>query len=95
MCQPEPALPPLPAALCAHLRDDAARYRDDAAGTPGAPPRGVLAPRSAEEAAEILRLLQEAGLAAVVQGGRTGLSGGARVQPGELVLSTERLTAPP
>ncbi|WP_323039177.1 FAD-binding oxidoreductase [Gemmobacter sp.] len=92
MSQPAPTLPP---ALLAHQLADAPRYRDDAAGKPGAAPLAVLAPRSAQDAAAILRALQSAGLAAVVQGGRTGLSGGARVQPGEVVLSTERLTAPP
>lgn len=95
LCQPAPAPPPLPQGLMAHVIADAPRYRDDAAGTPGVAPRAVLAPRTAEDASAILRVLQSAGLAAVVQGGRTGLSGGARVQAGELVISTERLTDPP
>jgi len=92
MTQPDPTLPK---ALHPFAVDPAPRYSDDAAGTRGAVPRAVLAPRTAEEASVILRALQAAGLPAVVQGGRTGLSGGARVQAGEVVLSAERLLAPP
>lgn len=72
--------------------DCAPRYRDDASGTPGAAPLAVLAPRSAEDCAQILTVLQRIGQPCVVQGGRTGLSGGARVRPQEVVLSLERLT---
>lgn len=71
------------------------KYRDDAGGLPGAAPLAVLAPRTAEECARILVTLQQAGLPAVVQGGRTGLSGGARVRPAEVVISVERLNQPP
>lgn len=79
-----------------HLQVDCApKYRDDASGTPGATPLAVLAPRSAEDCAQILTVLQQIGQPCVVQGGRTGLSGGARVRPDEIVLSLERLTQEP
>ncbi|MCC6304531.1 MAG: FAD-binding oxidoreductase [Rhodobacteraceae bacterium] len=91
---PTDAAPDLPAALARHRVPPAPRYRDDACGRPGAAPRAVLAPRSAGDCAEILAHLGAHGLACVVQGGRTGLSGGARVAPGEIVVSTERLDAP-
>ncbi|MDF3607712.1 FAD-binding oxidoreductase [Paracoccus sp. DMF-8] len=73
----------------------APRYRDDASGIPGAPPLAVLAPRSAQDCAQILSTLQRTRHPCVVQGGRTGLSGGARVRPQEIVLSLERLTQAP
>lgn len=95
MRQPEPAAAAIPDALLAFQVPAAPRYRDDAAGKPGAEPRAVLAPRTTDDCALILRGLQAAGLRAAVQGGRTGLSGGARVRPGEIVLSTEKLIAPP
>ncbi len=85
----------LPEALLAFQAPVEPRYGDDAAGMPGKRPRAVLVPRTAEECALILRVLQQAGLPVVVQGGRTGLSGGARVREGEIVLSTERLNEAP
>jgi len=69
------------------------RYSDDLAGVPGARAELVLRPRSTDEVAEILRVCNDASLPLVVQGGRTGLSGGARVLAGEAVLSLERMTA--
>lgn len=68
------------------------RYSDDLAGEPGARPELVLRPRSTNEVAEILKVCNDARLPLVVQGGRTGLSGGARVLAGEAVLSLERMT---
>ncbi len=95
MSPPYPASAELPEALLAFRLPVEPRYRDDAAGLPGAEPRAVLAPRTVADCVCILRGLQAAGLRAVVQGGRTGLSGGARVRPGEIVLSTERLVETP
>ena len=69
------------------------RYSDDLSGEPGARPELVLRPRSTDEVAEILKVCNDARLPLVVQGGRTGLSGGARVLAGEAVLSLERMTA--
>lgn len=68
------------------------RYSDDLAGERGARPELVLRPRGTDEVAEILKVCNDACLPLVVQGGRTGLSGGARVLAGEAVLSLERMT---
>lgn len=69
------------------------RYGDDLSGKGGGRPELLLRPRSAGEVAEILRLCGGFGQKLVVHGGRTGLAGAARVQPGEAVLSLERMTA--
>lgn len=69
------------------------RYREDPDGIAGAPPEFVLRPRTAGEVSDILRLCNAARQRLVVQGGRTGLAGAARIQPGEAVLSLERMTA--
>lgn len=63
----------------------------DATPLPGVPPRIVLRPRDTAEVALILRHATELGQPVVVQGGRTGLAGGARVRAGEVALSLERL----
>ena len=71
---------------------------DDVAGTfdPGITAgnldAGVVAlPESAEAVAAIVRLCAERGIAIVPQGGRTGLAGAARSEPGQLIVSTARL----
>ena len=53
--------------------------------------RLLVAPASTEEVAAVVRIAAEAGVALVTQGGRTGLVGGGRSRPGEIVLSTARL----
>jgi FAD/FMN-containing dehydrogenase len=68
------------------------RYGDDLAGGDPLRPGLVLRPRSAEDVSTILKTFNAARLPLVVQGGRTGLSGAARVLPGETVLSLERMT---
>ncbi|ANT54109.1 FAD-binding oxidoreductase [Mesorhizobium amorphae] len=69
------------------------RYSDDLSGKNGVRPELVLRPRTAAEVAEMLRLCNGIGQPLVVHGGRTGLAGAARVEPGEAVLSLERMTA--
>jgi FAD/FMN-containing dehydrogenase len=69
-----------------------ARYGDDLSGIPGARPELVLRPRDTRGVAEALRACNAAGQTLVVQGGRTGLCGGARTLSGEAVLSLERMT---
>lgn len=69
------------------------RYREDPDGKAGVSPEFVLRPRTAGEVSDMLRLCNEAGQRLVIQGGRTGLAGGARVQPGEAVLSLEGMTS--
>lgn len=72
-------------------RPELIRYRSDATKRTGAPPELILRPRDAQGVSDALRLCCEAGRPIVVQGGRTGLAGGARPQPGEIALSLERL----
>ncbi|MES5045918.1 FAD-binding oxidoreductase [Rhizobium nepotum] len=70
-----------------------AGYCGDATDERGAPPAIVFRPRNTEGVAAILSTCNDAGQALVIQGGRTGLSGGARPQPGEVSLSLERMTS--
>jgi len=76
------------------LRGDAvsAGYAQDAGGS-GIRPSLVLRPKNTEEVSLILAAANEIGQPLVIQGGRTGLSGGARPRAGEVSLSLERLTA--
>lgn len=55
-------------------------------------PRAVLRPASTEDVAAILRECHRAKQRVVIQGGLTGLAGGATPQPGEIAISLERLT---
>lgn len=54
-------------------------------------PAALIRPRSTQEVATALGLCNEAGQRVVVQGGMTGLAGGATPQPGELAVSLERM----
>ncbi|RWC07226.1 MAG: FAD-binding oxidoreductase [Mesorhizobium sp.] len=74
--------------------DAGPRYQEDPDGKTGAPPEFVLRPHTTGEVSDILRLCNDARQRLVVQGGRTGLAGAARIQPGEAVLSLERIAAP-
>lgn len=69
------------------------RYSDDLSGGDRIRPEFVLRPRGTDDVAEILKACNAARQPLVVQGGRTGLSGAARVLAGEAVLSLERMTA--
>lgn len=69
------------------------RYRDDPDGKLGALPELVLRPRGTEAVAAALAVCNELSQPVVIQGGRTGLAGSTRVQPGEVVLSLERMTS--
>ncbi|WP_377297072.1 FAD-binding oxidoreductase [Rhizobium sp. SGZ-381] len=68
-------------------------YCGDATDERGATPAMVFRPRNTAEVAAILSACNAAGQPVVVQGGRTGLSGGARPQAGEVSLSLERMTS--
>ncbi|RNJ45056.1 FAD-binding oxidoreductase [Mesorhizobium erdmanii] len=68
------------------------RYRDDPDGKLGVLPEVVLRPRDTVGVAAALAGCHAVGQPVVVQGGRTGLAGGTRVQPGEIVLSLERMS---
>lgn len=56
-------------------------------------PPVVLRPRTTEDVAHMLRLCHSANQCVAIQGGLTGLSGGATPQHGEWALSLERLNA--
>jgi FAD/FMN-containing dehydrogenase len=66
------------------------RYCRDWTGGEGMP-LAVLRPRSPEEVASVMALLNGLGQPVVVQGGMTGLVGSCVPQHGEVVLSMERL----
>ena len=75
--------------------EDLARFSQDWSGDHyGRPLAGAL-PRSAQEAATVMRLCSERRIPVVPQGGLTGLVGAAVAAPGggELVISLDRLNA--
>lgn len=68
-----------------------------AAINPGMHPDNLRAalmarPADAAEAARVLALCARSGVGVVPQGGRTGLAGGACTQPGDLIVSLDRMT---
>lgn len=69
-----------------------AGYCGDATDERGPSPALVFRPRGTEDVAAILSACNDAGQPVVIQGGRTGLAGGARPQAGEVSLSLERMT---
>ena len=68
------------------------KYAVDVSGENPHKPVAVVLPRSTADVATILRHCSDARQPVVVQGGLTGLSGGATPQPGELALSLERMS---
>jgi FAD/FMN-containing dehydrogenase len=70
----------------------AARYHVDFSHENACAPLAVLRPSSTDEVAAVLRACNAARQPLVVQGGLTGLAGGATPQRGEIALSLERLT---
>jgi len=68
-----------------------ARYHADWSGHDPCAPAALVRPRSTEEVSSCLKLCNEFAQPIVVQGGLTGLAGGATPRPGELALSLERL----
>jgi FAD/FMN-containing dehydrogenase len=69
----------------------ASHHRDWSVETPCAP-QALLRPGNTQEVAAVLRACNEAGQAVVVQGGLSGLCGGATPREGEVALSLERLS---
>jgi len=67
------------------------RYAVDFSGENAHPPEAVLRPRTVDDVARILSECSAAGQPVVVQGGMTGLCGGATPQGGEIALSLELL----
>ena len=68
------------------------RYNVDYTGENPREPLAVVKPGSTEEVAAVLRACSESGQPAVVQGGLTGLAGGATPRTGEIAMSMERLS---
>jgi len=68
-----------------------ARHHADWSGHDPCAPLALLRPRSTAEVACCLKLCHDFAQPIVVQGGLTGLAGGATPRPGELALSLERL----
>ena len=88
----------LRAALEAALPDGAVLSGADVTGRdPGWHPDNLRAgllvrPANADDVAAALRIVAQHGATVVPQGGRTGLAGGAISAPGQVILSTERMT---
>ncbi len=79
-------------------RDHALTERDLATRDPGIDPHNLGAdllvrPKTTAEVADVLRVCHDAHIGVVPQGGRTGISGGAVSQAGEIILSLERMNA--
>ncbi|MFB9949192.1 FAD-binding oxidoreductase [Rhizobium puerariae] len=72
-------------------RDMMARHLADATRKPGPVPSLVARPKTTEGVSAFLKACHDAGQPVAVQGGLTGLSGGARPLEGEVVLSLERM----
>lgn len=72
-----------PDSLAFYGKDWLARYTPNASL--------VLLPESEEEVSEIIKTCAANNLAVVPSGGRTGLSGGATAQNGEIIISLERM----
>jgi FAD/FMN-containing dehydrogenase len=68
-----------------------ARHHGDWTGRDRCPPAAVFRPCTVEEVSTVMRHCHAAGQPVVVQGGLTGLAGGATPRPGEVALSLERL----
>ena len=85
------------AALTAIVGKSGLRAGDElGAVDPGMHPQNLAAglmvrPASTAEVSGVLTLCSEARVSVVPQGGRTGLSGAASTQPGELILSLDRM----
>jgi FAD/FMN-containing dehydrogenase len=69
------------------------RYLVDIKGRRGEPPLAVLRPANTSEVSRSLALCHAADIPVVTQGGRTGLVLSHLPQPGEIVLSLERMNA--
>ena len=68
------------------------RYRVDFGGENACEPIAVVKPSTVDEVAAVIAACSAAGQATVIQGGMTGLCGGATPMPGEISISLERLS---
>ena len=72
--------------------DISAKYHADSSGETAQAPAAVARPASTAQVSDILRACSAANQKVVVQGGLTGLCGGATPQEEEIALSLERLS---
>jgi FAD/FMN-containing dehydrogenase len=68
-----------------------AKHSVDFSGEHACAPAALVRPRSTDDVASIMRICSEAGQPVVVQGGLTGLAGGATPRRGEIAISLERM----
>jgi FAD/FMN-containing dehydrogenase len=74
------------------LGDDISdKYYADWSGEDPCQPAALLKPKTTQQLSEIMALCYEVGQPVVIQGGLTGLSGGATPQAGEFAISLERM----
>lgn len=74
-----------------HNEADMKRYLGDWSGLVGGQPLAVLRPRTTREVADIAAACHKAGKKITIQGGLTGLAGGAVPDQGDIVISLERM----
>lgn len=77
--------------LLRHGDDVPARHAQDALRLVPVAPAALLLPRTTQDVADMLRHCRRHGIGVVVQGGMTGLAGGAHPRPGEVALSLDRM----
>jgi FAD/FMN-containing dehydrogenase len=75
-----------------HGREIGAKHHVDFSGEHACAPLALVRPASTAELAQILETCSALGQRVVVQGGLTGLAGGATPQPGEVAISMERMS---
>ena len=87
-----PSLADLQAQLTA-ISDEAglASHLHDSSGYVGGAPQMVFKPRTTQEAAQIVRACAAEQRSITIQGGLTGLAGGASPDEGDVVVSLERM----
>lgn len=80
-------------AYISHLstHDELQKYMTDSSGYSPALPQVVFRPTTTEEVAEIVKACAKAGQTFTIQGGLTGLAGGAVPAQGDVVISLERM----
>ncbi|MBO9643601.1 MAG: FAD-binding oxidoreductase [Pseudacidovorax sp.] len=83
----------LPPAQIVRDPEAAASHAGDWSEVPHHTPPLVVYPRHPQQVADVLRVCNARGQPVTVQGGLTGLAGGATPQPGEIVLSLARMQA--
>jgi FAD/FMN-containing dehydrogenase len=71
--------------------DISEKYHADWSGADPCQPLALLKPKTTQQLSEIMALCHQHGQPVVIQGGLTGLAGGATPQSGEIAISLERM----